>query len=49
MEISRKEIQDTRDVIPISDDFSWFNEKGKIVWDKERILDVPVWEKRIDY
>lgn len=49
MGISRKEIQDTRDVIPISDDFSWFNEKGKIVWDKERILDVPVWEKRIDY
>jgi hypothetical protein len=49
MGISRKEVQDTRDVIPISDDFSWFDEKGKIIWDEERILDVPVWEKRIDY
>jgi len=49
MGISRKEAQDTRDVIPISDEFSWFDEKGKIVWDEERILDVPVWEKRIDY
>ncbi|KAE9377429.1 DUF221-domain-containing protein [Stipitochalara longipes BDJ] len=49
MGISRKEIMDTRDVVPISDEFAWLNEKGKIVWDEERVLDVPVWQKRVDY
>ena len=49
MGISRKGILDTRDVVPISDEFAWFNEKRNIVWDEERILDVPVWEKRVDY
>lgn len=49
MGISRKEVQETKDVVPISDDFAWFNEKGKIVWDEDRMLDVPVWEKRVDY
>lgn len=49
MGISRKEVMDTRDVVPISDTYAWFNEKGKIVWDEERVTDVPVWEKRIDY
>jgi calcium permeable stress-gated cation channel len=47
--ISRTEVRDTREVVPISDEFAWFNEKGKIVWDEERILDVPVWERRINY
>jgi calcium permeable stress-gated cation channel len=49
MGISRKEVIDTRGVIPISDEFAWYNEKGKIVWDEDRVLDVPVWEKRVDY
>ncbi|PMD30027.1 DUF221-domain-containing protein [Hyaloscypha variabilis F] len=49
MGISRKEVMDTRDVVPISDEFAWFNEKGKIVWDEERVLDVPVWQRRFDY
>jgi len=49
MGISRKEVMDTRDVVPISDEFAWFNEKGKIVWDEERVLDVPVWQRRVDY
>jgi hypothetical protein len=49
MGISRTEVKDTSEVVPISDEFAWFNEKGKIVWDEERILDIPVWEKRVDY
>lgn len=49
MGISVKEVMDTRDVVPISDEFAWFNEKGKIQWDQDRLLDVPVWQKRIDY
>jgi calcium permeable stress-gated cation channel len=49
MGISRREVMDNRAVVPISDEFAWLNEKGKIVWDEERVLEVPVWEKRIEY
>ena len=49
MGISRREVQDNREVVECGDEFAWFNEKGKIVWDEERILDVPVYEKRVDY
>lgn len=49
MGISRKEVMDTREVVPISDEFAWYNKKGKIVWDEERVLDAPVWERRVEY
>jgi calcium permeable stress-gated cation channel len=49
MGISRTEVRETGEVVGISDEYAWFDGKGKIVWDEERILDVPVWEKRVDY
>lgn len=51
MGISKKEVQDTSEIIPISDDFATFNPKGKIVWSYEgaTLQDMPIYEKRIDY
>lgn len=51
MGISRKEVQDSSEVIPISDEFASYNEKGKIVWDSEGVTlqHMPIYQKRIDY
>ncbi|CAL3971199.1 unnamed protein product [Diplocarpon coronariae] len=52
MGISQREVQDSSEVVVITDEFARFNEKGKVVWDFEaqgRLEDVPIWEKRIDY
>ncbi|KAK0106786.1 hypothetical protein ONS95_003510 [Cadophora gregata] len=52
MGISHREVQDSSEVVEISDDYATFNEKGKVVWEYEdqgRLEDVPIWEKRIDY
>lgn len=49
MGISRHEIEMTSKIIPISDELASFNEKGKIIWDHEAVLEAPICEKRIDY
>ena len=52
MGISAREVRDCSEVLPISDEYARFNEKNKVVWDREQessLLDVPVWKKRIDY
>jgi len=49
MGISAHEIRDTSKILPMSDEHATFNEKGKIVWDEDRVLEAPIWEKRIDY
>jgi hypothetical protein len=49
MGISAHEIKDTSKILPMSDVHAMFNEKGKIVWDEDRVLEAPIWEKRIDY
>jgi hypothetical protein len=51
MRISRKEVADSSEVIPITDDFATFNEKGKVVWDYEgaTLQDMPIYQKRVDY
>jgi hypothetical protein len=49
MGISKQEVKDSREVVDISDEFARFDEKGKIVWDVEHVVNVPVWEKRVDY
>ena len=53
MGISRREVADTREVIPISDDYAHFNEKNKIIWDVDTLeaepVKAPVYEKRIQY
>lgn len=35
MGISQREVRESSQVVPISDEFSSYNEKGKIVWDGE--------------
>lgn len=49
MDISKHEIANTRDIIPISDALARFNEKRKIVWDRNTVLETPIWEQKIDY
>lgn len=54
--ISGREVQDTREVvghgIHVTDEWAEFDAKGKVVWvegGRERLMDMPVWEKRIEY
>ena len=49
MGISAREVRDSSEVVEIGDEGARFNEKGKIVWDEQRLEEVPVWEKRVDY
>lgn len=52
MGISRREVQESSKVVPITDEFASFNEKNKVLWEFEnqgRLEDVPIWEKRVDY
>ena len=49
MGISQREVRETSEVVPISDDFARLEEKNKVVWDQGRLEDVPIWEKRVDY
>jgi hypothetical protein len=58
MGISKQEVRDSSSVVPITDEFASFNEKGKVVWtqlsedgelSEGSLKDVPVWEKRVDY
>jgi len=49
MGISLGEVRDSSEVVEIGDEGARFDEKGKIIWDSERLEQVPIWEKRIDY
>jgi calcium permeable stress-gated cation channel len=49
MGISRQEVRDSSQVVQISDEFARFDEKNKIVWDEDRLENVPIYEKRVDY
>jgi hypothetical protein len=55
MGISRQEVKDTSEVLPITDEYARFNEKNKVVWTQAggdgglNLQEVPVWEKRVDY
>jgi hypothetical protein len=53
MGISARECQECHEIVPISDAYATFNEKGKVVWNPMKmegsLQDVPIWEKRVDY
>jgi calcium permeable stress-gated cation channel len=49
MGISAREVKDSSEVVPITDDLARFDEKHKVVWDQERPENAPIYEKRIDY
>ena len=52
MGISIKEARECCEVLPCTDEFARFNEKGKVVWDerdRERLEVMPIYEKRVDY
>ena len=52
MGISAREVRDSSEVLPVSDEYARFNEKNKVVWDPAEegsLMDVPIWEKRVDY
>merc|ERR1711981_1415431 len=43
MGISRGEIEATRKVLNATDEHAWFDEKGKVVWDR-KVREAPLWE-----
>lgn len=55
MGISREEIRETGEVLPITDDYARFDAKNKVawVWGREgegaRLRDMPVWDRKVEY
>lgn len=49
MGMSTVEVAESSKYVSITDEMARFNEKGKIVWDEDRLTDAPIYEKRIDY
>jgi len=47
MGVSRVECKDTGEVIPMSDEAAHLDEKGRIVWDKDRAAEVPIAREKI--
>ncbi|KAF2806685.1 DUF221-domain-containing protein [Mytilinidion resinicola] len=43
MGISAREVKDTIKVLPITDEGAQFDEKNRVVWDIEKVRDVPIW------
>jgi len=49
MGISRYEVAETSKVIEITDEGASFNEKGKVVWEQDSVLQAPIWEEKPEY
>ncbi|KAG9240791.1 hypothetical protein BJ878DRAFT_524228 [Calycina marina] len=49
MGISAQECSDTSESVEVSDEYASFDSKGQIVWDRDDLDQVPIWEKKIDY
>lgn len=49
---SAEAVKEDSKVLPITDEFAFFNEKGKVVWaeeNHEKLDMMPIYEKRVDY
>ena len=49
MGVSRQECAHTSRVIQMTDEMAGFNEKGRMVWDKDEVGRVPVGEEKVFY
>lgn len=49
MGISEGEVRETGKVVRITDEGAWLDEKNKIVWDKERVREMPIWKEAVAY
>lgn len=47
--ISSEEVRRTSKVVNISDEGARFDEKGNMVWDRDSLREVPIWEDRVEY
>lgn len=47
--VSKREIQESKRVVQITDEGASFDEKGKIVWAQDRPRDAPIWEERVEF
>ena len=45
MGISRQEVKDSSEVIPITDEGAVFNEKNKVEWKQETVTQAPLWDQ----
>ena len=49
MGVSEQEAIDCSEIIETTDEFASFDEKGRIVWDMDRLDQIPIYKKRVDY
>lgn len=49
MGISEEEVRETGKVVRITDEGAWFDEGNRIVWDRERVREMPVWKDEVVY
>jgi len=47
--ISKEEVEKSEKVIEITDEGARFDEKGRIVWDQEKVREAPIWKERVEY
>lgn len=49
MGVSEQEAIDCSEIIETTDEFASFDEKGRVVWDMDRLDQIPIYKKRVDY
>ncbi|KAJ9666769.1 phosphate metabolism protein 7 [Coniosporium apollinis] len=49
MGISEEEVRETGKVVRITDEGAWFDERNRVVWDKERVREMPIWKDEVVY
>ncbi|RFU30395.1 hypothetical protein B7463_g5930, partial [Scytalidium lignicola] len=49
MGLSKREIQESREVCEMSDEYAWLDRKGRVEWDKNDLTKVPVYEEKVRY
>ncbi len=49
MGISEEEVRETGEVVSITDEGAWLDGKNGVVWDQERVRDMPLWKDEVVY
>ncbi|KAF2087054.1 DUF221-domain-containing protein [Saccharata proteae CBS 121410] len=49
MGISKQEVRHSSEVVNITDEGAWLDEKNNVMWDQESVRQAPLWEGRVEY
>jgi hypothetical protein len=47
--ISQQEVRECKKVVETTDEGAHFDEKGRVVWDRANLRNLPLWEKRVEF